>query len=169
MSILEIITQETKDIRELFRKLNYITDCCATRNSLIYGSAVSIIDTYEEMMAVKSAFNQTDRTAFKHYVLSIEEYEEISLLSFKHLAIEVCEFISNFYGKFQVLMAVHLNEDNLHVHYIANTIDYLTGCRINLNMRRLEELKYFISKILRSYNISSIRMKHYYTADYATE
>ena len=150
----------------LFRKINYITDCCATKNSLIYGSAVSTTDTYEEMMTVKSVFNQTDRTAFKHYMLSIEENEEIPLLIFKDLAIEVCDLISNFHGNYQVLMAVHVDTDNLHAHYIANTIDYLTGKRFDLNMRRLEEIKYQISRILQSRGISIIRMKKFYTAGY---
>lgn len=166
MAILEVITEQNNNIPMLFRKLNYITDCCATSNALIYGSSVSTTATYEEMLAVKSAFNQTDRTAFKHYILSIEESETISSLNFKYLAIEVCELVSNFYGNYQVLMAVHTDTDNLHVHYVANNIDYLTGKRFDLNIRRLEEIKYHINKILQSHSISPIRMKTFYTAGY---
>lgn len=160
MAIFEVKKEKSKDIIQLLCKLNYITDWCSTRQDLIYGSAVSSLDTYEEMVAVKNVFDKTERSAYRHYVLSIEENERIDLLRFKNLGIEVCEIISNFYGNYQVLMAVHINTDNLHLHYVANTIDYLTGERLDLNRGRLEELKREISKNLHKYGLVPVRMNN---------
>ncbi len=159
MAIFEVKKEKNKDVMQLFRKLNYITDWCSTRQYLIYGSAVSVLDAYEEMVAVKKVFDKTERSAFRHYVLSIEENEAISLVSFKNLGIEVCELISNFYGNYQVLMAVHIDTGNLHIHYVENSVDYLTGERFDLNWRRLEELKHRISKILHKYKLSPVKMR----------
>lgn len=145
---------------QLYRKLTYIKDFCATDLELIYGSDVSTVNPYEEMELAKISFDQTERNAFYHYVLSIEKNEESSILHFKDVAIEVCELISSFYGKYQVLMAIHINTKNLHAHYVANTIDYLTGNRFDLNWRRLEELKKEISKILVMYDLLPVRMKN---------
>ena len=160
MAIFDVETESNKDLIQLYSKLNYITDFCATNQELIYGSAVSIINPYEEMEAVKIMFDQTERGAFRHYVLSIEEHERISLVCFKSCAIEVCELISNFYGSYQVLMAVHVNTDNLHIHYVANSIDYTTGKRFDLNLQRLRELKNKINEILCRYNLLPIRIKN---------
>jgi hypothetical protein len=159
MAIFEVKKEKNKDIIQLLRKINYITDWCATRQDLIYGSAVSVLDTYEEMVAVKNVFDKANRSAYRHYILSIEENEKIQLLRFKNLGIEVCEILSGFYGNYQVLMAVHINTDHLHIHYVINTIDYLTGNRLDLNRGRLEELKYGISKKLYKYQLLPVKMK----------
>lgn len=159
MAIFDVKTENNKDLLQLYRKLNYIMDFCSTNQSLIYGSAVSTINPYDEMEAVKVVFGKTERGAFRHYVLSIEEDEGVSLRCFRDCGIEICELISNFYGHYQVLMAVHINTDNLHIHYVSNTIDYMTGERFDLNWQRLNELKCEISKILKKYKLSPIRMK----------
>jgi hypothetical protein len=134
-------------------------DFCATEQDLIYGSAVNILEPYDDMEAVKIINDQTDRSTFKHYVLSLEEDEDVSLFTFKAASIEVCELISRFCGNYQVMMAVHIDTDNLHTHYVANNIDYLTGERFDLNWKRLHELKCQISSILVRYNLSPILMR----------
>jgi hypothetical protein len=157
MAIFEAKKEKNKDLLKLYRKLNYIMDFCATDQDLIYGSAVNILEPYDDMEAIKIINDQTDRSAFRHYVLSLEEDEDVSL--FKEASIEVCELLSNFYGNYQVMMAVHINTDNLHTHYVANNIDYLTGERFDLNWKRLYELKCQISSILVHYNLSPILMR----------
>lgn len=154
MAIFEVLTEKDKDLFQLYRKLNYITDCCATNRDLIYGSAVCDVAPYEEMINVKRVFNQTGRNAYMHYVLSLKEDEETSLFHFKTLAIEVCELLSTFCGNYQVLVAVHTDTDNLHAHYLSNNIDYLTGERLDLHWSRLEELKDQINIVLHRYHLS---------------
>jgi hypothetical protein len=158
MAIFEVKKENSKDLLQLFRKLNYITDWCSTRQDLIYGSDVSTIDTYEEMVAVKNVYDQTERSAYMHYVLSLPENEKITLSRFKALSIEVCELFSAFYGDYQVLMAVHVDTDNLHTHYVANTIDCSNGNRFDLNWRRFEEIQQKISGILIKYGLSPVKM-----------
>lgn len=165
MAIFEVMTEKNKDTMQLFRKLNYITDWRSTCQALIYGSAVSTFNPYDEMITVKEVFDKTERSAYKHYVLSIEKNEMMPLFEFKDLGIEVCELISGFYGNYQVLMAVHTDTDNLHVHYVANTIDYITGERIDLNRKRLDELKQHISKILYKFDLSPVRMRQSSTVE----
>ena len=158
MAIFEVKTEKNKDLIQLYRKLNYITDVASTQQYLIYGSAVSIYDPYAQMLAVKQVFNQTERNAYRHCILSIKTEDEISIANFKHLSMEVSELLSNFYGNYQVVMAVHIDSDNLHAHYVLNTINYLTGERFDLNRRRLIELKYRVNEILNKYNISNIKI-----------
>lgn len=159
MAIFEVKTEKNKDLSQLYRKLNYIMDPCATEQYLIYGSAVNAINPYEDMETVKLIYNQTEQSTFKHYVLSLEEGEDIDLLDFMSLCIEICEMISGFCGNYQVMMAVHINTDNLHAHYVANNIDYLTGKRFDLNLKRLYEIKCQISGLLVKYNLFPVRMR----------
>lgn len=73
------------------------------------------------------------------------------------MGIEVCELLANAYGNFQVMMAVYINTNNLHIHYVVNTTDYLNGNRFNLTRQRLYEIKKKISCVLEKYNLRSIR------------
>jgi hypothetical protein len=158
MAIFEVETERKKDVLRLFRKLNYITDFNSTNKELIYGSAVSIFYAFEEMEKVQEAFDQTEGKGYKHYVLSLEENKNVTAPKFRDVCIQVCETLSLFYGKYQVLMAIHINTDNLHAHFVANAIDYVTGKRFDLSLRRLTELKMEINKILISNHLPVIRM-----------
>lgn len=160
MAIFDVKKEEDKDLIQLYRKLNYITNRCATTNNLIYGSSVSVVEPYEEMEAVTIAFNNIDLDIYKHCVLSIEEDEEIDILDFKDLAIAVGELIGNFNGHFQVLVAVHANTDNLHVHYVVNMTDYLNGKRLDVQGKKLYELKDQISFLLEKWGLKGIRRKN---------
>lgn len=152
MAIFKVIDEKGKGLIELYNKINYIFDWRSTRSDLLFGSAVSIFDTYEEMYAVKVAFDQTERSAYRHYVLSLEE-NKLSMDEFKNLSIEICIHLSNFCGNYQVVMAVHVNTENLHAHFIANTTDYMLGKRLDLNFKRFYELRKGIDSILNKYGL----------------
>ena len=158
MAVFEVKKETNKNLSQLYKKLNYIMDCRSTNKELVYGSAVSCIYPYEEMLQVKQAYNQDKQNMYRHYIVSLEEEDLIEPLKFRDIAIQICESIARFEGRYQVVMAVHINTDNLHAHYIANNIDYLTGRRLDLNRNRLYELKYKVNQILQNNQLSAIRM-----------
>lgn len=158
MSIFKIINNEDTTISNLQKKLIYITRIDATERSYIYGASVSIYNPYVEMLLVKETFSNITGKAYFHYVLSPEENEENRLDRLYKFGIEVAELIANFHGHYQVLMAVHIDTlPRYHIHLIANNIDYCSGLRLNLDKKKLYELKNDINEILDRYNLSRIR------------
>ena len=160
MAIFKVINQKENDYLSLHRKVNYIENFCATSENLIYGTNVSCFNTYKEMMLVKKVFNQSNGKAYNHFILSVEETDEVTEVDFMDVAIDVCNMIATFRGNYQVLMAVHTDTDILHVHYIANNIDYIEGSRVNVNRSYIYEIKCKINESLELAHLKPIRMKY---------
>lgn len=157
MSIFRVENRQGNMVESLHQILIYITRADAVRNDYIYGSAVSYIGAYEEMMQVKQAYDQMDKKGYYHYILNPEKKDIFSEKQLFQVGKEVVELIRFFHGTYQVLMAIHFNEEQLHMHFVANNIDYMTGKRFDLNRKRLADLKTEINIILHKYEISLIR------------
>lgn len=130
---------EQPDALRLLGSLNYITDPLATRNDLIYGSFVSCRYPYEEMMLAKrchaSAHARTlDGKNYYAYILSLPSELSDDVSGFSACMREVNEYIATYRGhRFQVIHAIHTNTNDLHAHFIANSIDFITGERFDLS------------------------------------
>jgi flagellar biosynthesis regulator FlbT len=53
-------------------------------------------------------------------------------------------------------MAIHFNVEQYHIHFIANNIDYINGKRLDLDRRKLSELKDAINILLEKHGVSVI-------------
>ncbi|MEG6586470.1 relaxase/mobilization nuclease domain-containing protein [Dendrosporobacter sp. 1207_IL3150] len=158
MTVLNITTQQHYALNDLYAICNYVANSNSTRRDLIYGSNVSMFYPAEDMELVKKVFHQENGRACFHIVLSLEENDPINLSDFKMLSVRVCDLIANFYGNYQVLMAVHINTDNLHTHFASNNIDFTTGKRMDFNLAKLDEIKRQINNVLNEYNVSLIKV-----------
>lgn len=157
MSILNINSKHNFTLHDLYAICNYITNSGSTRQDLIYGNNISVFFPSENMELIKQVFHQNYGKTYFHIVLSLDTHDFISLLEYKSLSVEVCDLLANFHGSFQVLMAVHINTENLHTHFISNNIDYLLGKRFHFNLAKLYEVKHKINLILEKYNVSAIK------------
>jgi len=146
-------------VESLYKKIIYIMRITASQRDYIYGAALSVYNPYGEMMLVKETFDQSFGKGYFHYTLNPETADILDLGKFYNLATNITEVISNFCGHYQVLMAIHFNEDQYHMHFIANNIDYITGKRLDINRHKLSEIKDCINTILMQYGVSVIRKK----------
>lgn len=162
MSIFKVV-RDPGMMETFYEKLIYITRVDAAKMNYIYGTGVSVIDPYGEMMYVKECYGQEHGKAYFHYIFSPEQDEEIELEKFYEIGVEMSEYIAHFHGHYQLEMALHFDTD-MHMHFIANNIDIDTGTRMNLGKLELRELKCGLNKIVDKYNVSLVRM--YYPEEY---
>lgn len=164
MSILSVENDKYgNEVYTLYEKLIYIMRATAARDEYIYGAGISVYYSYGEMMKVKKCYHQMDGKAYFHYVLNPEKSDMVCVDEFYEIGKMVAEIIAHFYGRYQVVMALHFDDDsNVHMHLIANNIDIDTGARMNLDRNKLNELKQRINQIMLSYDISAIRQKFLY-------
>ena len=59
--------------------------------------------------------------------------------------------------KCQIAYAVHGNTDNLHAHYVLNSVRYVDGYKLQIGPAELCQLKDKISEILDVYGFKEIR------------
>ena len=157
MSIFNVIRRADDDFVTLQYILTYVVRAAATMPEYIYGVGVSEWDSYRQMMLVKRDFGQEDGKAYYHYVLNpdFSDYEGLTERRLFEISLDIANLIANFYGRFQVVDAVHFDTE-WHLHFIANNIDLLTGERFDLSPSRLEELKLEVNKILDKAGISPV-------------
>ncbi len=164
MSVFKVVTYNEDNMAHLQNRLTYIRRPTATRMSYVFGVGVSEFDPFFYMAMVKENYHQTEGKTHFHYILNFGE-EDVPMPNIWHIGREVTAFLANFCGHFQVVSAVHFDCDYLHMHFIANNIDYETGERFDLTRARLSEMKSGISDILRHYDVSEIRQAPYVFAN----
>lgn len=157
MSIFKIGNKKDDSCYTLFDVLQYIRRQDAADIDTIYGAGVSVTYTFEEMMNVKETYGQENGKAYFHYIFNPAEDDIIDDDRFFDMSVEMANYLHCFSGTYQVLMSIHHDKERLHVHFVANNIDTMTGQRMNMNMKRLFQLREGISKIAEAYGISAIR------------
>lgn len=162
MSIFKAASEHGNGLESLYQKLIYVMRASAAERGYIYGAAISIYNPYYEMLQVKMAYDQMNGKAYFHYILTPDRGDVLLVDNFYEMGIKIAELISHFYGNYQVLMAIHFNEKQYHMHFIANPIDYITGKRFDLNKQSMSELKDASNVILMKYGVSAILKKDFY-------
>lgn len=161
MSIFRVIASSNYSLSKLQGILTYVTRVTGTRTDLIYGAYVSPFDPCTQMLFVKEVYAQETGKAFYHFVFNPDE--DISIEKAYAMGVEMANTIANFCGKFQVIMAVHIDLESPHCHFVANNIDFETGNRFDLNKKKLYALKEKLSNIAETFGVSGIR--HFSSAE----
>lgn len=140
MAIFKIITRKgEKNYVKLYERLNYILNAASTRKELIYGQFVSTVNPYPEMMLAKKSnmdqkggWNPFQGVAFYEAVVSLSLDDDSDVYDLFYTMVEINQMFSNYNGDhYQVLSSVHINTDNLHVHFVVNNTDFITGKRFS--------------------------------------
>ena len=114
---------------------------------------------YESMMAVKRRFGKTGGIVAWHGYQSFAEGEVTTDEAFEIGK----ETARRMWGdKYQVVVTVHLNTDNLHCHFVVNPISFKDGSRFQnkiYNHRRLREIS---DDVCREYGKSVLENSEFY-------
>ena len=114
---------------------------------------------YEAMMAVKRRFGKTGGTIAWHGFQSFATGEVTPDEAFEIGK----ETARRMWGdKYQVVVTVHLNTDNLHCHFVVNPISFIDGSRFHnkiYNHRRLREIS---DEVCREYGKSVLENSSFY-------
>ena len=111
------------NVNQLGNELTYVTNDIKTVQGLYIGSRhITDIDhATEEMMQVKEFFGKTDGRVVIHGVLSLD-HEESDIKNAGKLMLMVNDVMEEIFPLNQVVFAVHTNPDNLHIHFVINTV-----------------------------------------------
>ncbi len=83
----------------------------------------------------------------RHFVLSFaSESDDVNAYQAYRIAHEICVFFQN---EYQVAFAVHENTENIHIHFVINTTNLLTGRSLNLSNWLLERLYDNVEMVLK--------------------
>lgn len=90
------------------------------------------------MKTTKLLYNKDGGRQLIHVIVSPSKAENISAKAMY----EISSYIASNFNDFQVLFSVHSDTENIHTHFMINTVSFRNGSRINDN-----NLKYSLEKI----------------------
>lgn len=141
--------------------INYIASN-EEHNNLVLDYCAKGADPFRavsDMLNVKKYYNKMGGNEYVQIVLSLEETEINSgadVMRFKTAVKLAADMMFDRY-KCQLAYAVHGNTENLHAHYVLNSVRYTDGYKLQLGPAELYRLKNSVSVILTMCGFNIIR------------
>ena len=103
---------------------------------------------WEDMRAVQERFGKTDGVVALHAYQSFRE-GEVTPEQCHEIGVALARKV---WGKrFQVLVATHMNTDNLHNHFVINSVSYVDGKKYEQRRSQYAEFRAASDKLCREY------------------
>lgn len=133
---------ELNTVNQISNELSYVANELKTVQGLYEGARhISDFDNAtNEMMQVKEFYGKLDGRVATHGVISLDQEESDSKNAGK-LMMLLDELMEKVFPENQVVYAVHTNTDNLHIHFVLNTVG-MDGKKIHMDktfMRKVFE------------------------------
>lgn len=125
---------------QIGRELTYVTNDVKTLEGLYVGcrNISDIKNATNEMMQVKEFHGKLGGRVALHGIISLDEAESDKKNAGK-LMMLLNDLLEEIFPNYQAVYAVHTNTENLHIHFILNTV--------GLNGKKIHMDKSFMSKV----------------------
>ena len=152
MAVIEFINGKNRTYSGMKRAINYILREDKTKLGLYSGYNCDPENTYNNFILTKRIFNKEKGRQYIHFVQSFSDREKVDEETVKKVADELT-LMDKFKG-FQIIYAVHTDTDNLHTHFILNTVNSETGEKWRLSKEELLEIKDYSDELCRKYGLT---------------
>jgi len=163
MAVL-IIKQNPYNIPKTTEYLvNYLLNPIKMPSKLFGGQGVSLISPINTIQTIKNVFCHNTGKQMEHFILAFDKKELKNLSPYKiiNLGYAICEF---FQGR-QALFACHeINDEimddeydnsNIHIHFVLNTTNVISGYKDRLELNNVFDLKRHIEALIWNMNIGN--------------
>ena len=130
------------------------------RKMFVGGINCSAQNAYAEMIAVQRRFGLRGKVVGYHGIQSFREGEVTPEQAF---AIGK-ETARQMWGdRYQVLVTVHLNTDNVHCHFVVNPVSFKDGAKFKNKIGDHKELRKISDEICREHELSVLENSDFYS------
>lgn len=154
MAVFKIINMNKKANQSSYiaEKINYIMQPHKIAHNF-YGGYGFLMGNTENIIsqfyAVRYLLCKEKGIQLRHMILSFsDEFENVTPYQASKIAQEICGF---FYPEYQIIYAVHEDTNNIHIHFLINTVNVYTGNLLNMDKRLFYNLMTEITIILQIY------------------
>ena len=125
---------------QIGREVTYVTNDIKTLEGLYVGgrNISDVSNAVDEMMQVKRFYRKLDGRVALHGIISLD-VDESGKENAGKLMLLCDELMERVFPNNQIVYAVHTNTDNLHIHFIANTVG-LDGRKIHMDKNFMSKL-----------------------------
>lgn len=134
----------------------YVTSSQKTREGGVIGASILPEIAAEAMQAVTRAYHKEDGVKLRHSILSFDPNERISFQEARVIAEQVMDFFADDY---QILAAIHENQDNLHIHFLMNVVNYHDGSKYRGTKKNYYNNLKHVQNVTRKFGVNTIPVK----------
>ena len=118
MSVLKFINGRNRQLSQLAEIVEYVKNPDKNSHGLYAGAGVRVTHAAEDMKNPwKVLKNKTTGRQYIHFVVSFDR--GVAALTAHAVGMRILDY----YGQnFQIIMAVHDNTENVHCHFVLNTV-----------------------------------------------
>lgn len=156
MELVKIVNGEYRNKDAVSNVIHYITDPEKTGH---YIGAIGV-NPYDpqkmvdQMILVKKAFGkEKGHRNVRHFIVSFDKKSHITPEEARWIAEDVAGFYSS---RYQICYGVHLNTDDLHIHFALNTVSFIDGKLFSEGWTDLERLKQHVHRAVLKYRPGKI-------------
>ncbi len=145
---------------DLWSALRYIENDQKTDQTM-YVSGINCPKqrAYECMMATKRRYGKVGGNVAYHGYQSFVS-EEVTPAQAHRIGVETAK---RMWGEnFEVVVTTHLNTDNIHNHFVVNSVSFKTGRKFENHIRDHVELRRISDTVCKEYGKSVIPFTHFY-------
>ena len=145
---------------DLYQALRYTeNDNKTDEKKYVSGVNCSATFAYEEMMAVKRKYGERGKVVAYHGYQSFKT-DELTPEQCHAIGIETAK---RMWGKdYQVLVTTHLNTDNLHNHFVVNSISFRDGKKFRNQISQHYDLREISDQICKEHGLSVLQNAKFY-------
>ena len=146
---------------DLYAALRYAeNDDKTDRKVFVGGINCSAQNAYAEMIAVQRRFGLRGKVVGYHGIQSFREGEVTPEQAF---AIGKATARRMWGARYQVLVTVHLNTDNVHCHFVVNPVSFRDGSKFKNKIGDHKELRNISDEICREHGLSVLENSDFYS------
>ena len=119
-------------------------------------------NAYEEMLAVQKRFGMKGKVVAYHGIQSFKTGEVTPEEAFE-IGKETARWMWG--DRYQVLVTVHLNTDNLHCHFVVNPCSFVDGQKFKNKIGDHLELRNISDEVCRRHKISVLENSNFYSKE----
>ena len=145
---------------DLYTALSYAeNDNKTDRKMYVGGINCSKQNAYAEMIAVQRRFGLRGKVVGYHGIQSFKTGEVTPEQAFE-IGMETARRM--WCDKYQVLVTVHLNTDNVHCHFVVNPVSFKDGTKFQNKIGDHKELLRVSDEICREHGLSVLENSNFY-------
>lgn len=134
----------------------YVASSQKTREGGVIGASILPEIAAEAMQAVTRAYHKEDGVKLRHSILSFDPNERISFQEARVIAEQVMDFFADDY---QILAAIHENQDNLHIHFLMNVVNYHDGSKYRGTKKNYYNSLKHVQNVTRKFGVNTFPVK----------
>lgn len=161
MEVVRVINKPYSSIGDLNRVICYATNPEETKERTVgkeedkrlfigrlgvnpYNSEMMI----QQMIAVKKMFHKEEGRQLRHIIVSFEKEWNVDPQTALYIAYDIARYYSN---RYQICFGVHQNTDDIHIHFVMNTVSFIDGKMYSGAFLELQQLKTHVSEVVHRY------------------